>query len=234
MAIQSVEQLKNLASPNQLCLITYLAGSNLGKKCPTMMLKRRNCVGFWLVVQRLDMQDQGRRYWLTSFQNRHPHLSLRAPSRFAYARAVANDPDVFEAYFDLLEETLSQNNLLDKPNSICDESGFSLDPKIGKLVGLKRVKEFNVITFGDKSQLFVDLGTLIPPFIIFDVKAGEMSGTLCMAFLQKDGLILNYLKSGSHIISCCMSHQFDLCYYCLMDTRPIISPVWFRRQLKMG
>ena len=55
-----------------------------------------------------------------------------------YARAVANDPEVFVAYFDLLEETLSQNNLLDdKPNSIfnCDESGFSLDPKTGNLLG---------------------------------------------------------------------------------------------------
>ena len=130
--------------------------------------------------------------WWTSFRNRHPHLSLRAPSRFAYARAVANDPDIFEAYFDLLEETLSQNNLLDNPNSIfnCDESGFSLDPKTGKLVGLKGIKEFNVITSGDKSQLTVlacvcASGYPIPPFIIFDRKrlkpehtVGEISGTL--------------------------------------------------------
>ena len=95
--------------------------------------------------------------WWTAFQNRHLHLSLQAPSRFAYARAVANDPEVFEAYFDLLEETLSQNNLLDKPNSIfnCDESGFSLDPKTGTCWVKGGVKEFNVITYGDKSQLTV-------------------------------------------------------------------------------
>ena len=37
---------------------------------------------------------------------RHPQLTLRAPEKLAYVRAVMGNKEVIGAYFDLLEETL--------------------------------------------------------------------------------------------------------------------------------
>ena len=130
--------------------------------------------------------------WWNSFKKRHPQLTLRTASRLAYSRAVANDPEVIENYFDLLEETLRQNGILDQPTQLfnCDESGFSMDHKPGKLIGLKKERFLNMTTSGEKAQLTVlacvcAAGYAIPPMIIFDRKrlkpeftVGEIPGTL--------------------------------------------------------
>ena len=109
----------------------------------------------------------------------------------AYARAVAQDPEIISAYYDL-EETLIRNNLMDKPGEIfnCDESGFQLDHKPGKVIGLKGQKSLNLSTSGDKVQVTVlacvsATGYVMPPMVIFDQKQlkaeltqGEIPGTL--------------------------------------------------------
>ena len=129
--------------------------------------------------------------WWTSFCKWHPQLTLRSASRLAYRRAVAQDPEIFQQYFDLLEETLKQNGLFDEAARIfnCDESGFPLDYKPGKVVSAKGLKALNVATSGDKSQLTVlacasASGYAMPPLIIFDRKRlkpdhtqGELLGT---------------------------------------------------------
>ena len=51
--------------------------------------------------------------WWGSFVKRHPKLQLRYGSKLAYRRAIAANPDVINRYFDLLEETLKSNNLLE-------------------------------------------------------------------------------------------------------------------------
>ena len=131
-------------------------------------------------------------WWWNSFKKRHPQLTLRTASRLAYSRAVTNDPEVIENYFDLLEETLRQNGILDQPTQLfnCDESGFSMDHKPGKLIGLKKERFLNMTTSGEKAQLTVlacvcAAGYAIPPMIIFDRKrlkpeftVGEIPGTL--------------------------------------------------------
>ena len=70
----------------------------------------------------------------------------------------------------------------------CDESGFSMDHKPGKLIGLKKDRCLNMTTSGEKAQLTVlacvcAAGYAIPPLIIFDRQrmkheftAGEMPG----------------------------------------------------------
>ena len=130
--------------------------------------------------------------WWASFRKHHPKLTLRSASRLAYARAVAQDPEVINAYYDLLEETLIKNDLMDKPGQIfnCDESGFPLDHKPGKVIGLKGQKSLNLTTSGDKAQVTVlacvsATGYVMPPMVIFDWKRlkaeltqGEISGTL--------------------------------------------------------
>ena len=70
------------------------------------------------------------------------------------------------------------------------ESGFSMDHKPGKLIGLKADRCFNMTTSGNKTQLTVlacvsAAGYAIPPMIIFDrlrlqqeFTVGEIPGTL--------------------------------------------------------
>ncbi len=130
--------------------------------------------------------------WWNSFRKRHPKLTLRSASRLAYHRAIAQDPEIFRNYFDLLEETLTQNGLLDDPVRTfnCDESGFPLEHKPGKVISAKGTKSLNLATSGDKAQITVlacasASGYALPPLIIFDRKRlkpehtkGEVPGTI--------------------------------------------------------
>ena len=81
------------------------------------------------------------------------------------------------SYYDILEKTLRDNDLLDKPHMTynCDETGFSLDHKPSKIVGMKGVKHLNSTNSGNKAQLTVPAsvsasGYPLPPMIIFDRK----------------------------------------------------------------
>ena len=60
-------------------------------------------------------------------------------------------------YFDLLEVTLTENDILSCPSQIfnCDETGMPLDPKPIKAVVAKGTKHPSTITTGDKSQVTV-------------------------------------------------------------------------------
>ncbi len=46
------------------------------------------------------------------------------------------NPDIFQQYFDLLDETLATYELKDKPSQIynCDESGMPLEHKLPRVV----------------------------------------------------------------------------------------------------
>ena len=69
--------------------------------------------------------------WWDSFKRRHSHLSLRTASSLSIARTKASDPKCIQHYFDILEETLWENELNDAPERIynMDETGMALDPK---------------------------------------------------------------------------------------------------------
>ena len=62
---------------------------------------------------------------------RHPSLSLRTIDPLSRTRTNAIMKENMSAYFSLLEETLKENDLLDKPSFIfnMDESGMPLDHK---------------------------------------------------------------------------------------------------------
>ena len=54
--------------------------------------------------------------WWEGFYRRNPSIVLRAPAQMSLARAKASsDPEVFQHYFDLLESTLIEYNIGDKP-----------------------------------------------------------------------------------------------------------------------
>ena len=86
--------------------------------------------------------------WWERFRKRHPTLSLCQGESLAYKRDIATNRDVINKYFDLLEETISKNNLGDRPSCIfnCNESGMPLDFRPGKRIAKKGAK--HVLVYG--------------------------------------------------------------------------------------
>ena len=91
--------------------------------------------------------------WWKSFMKRYGTLTLRTAEPLAYARAVCSQPKILNHYCDLLEQTLLEHNLADKPNEVfnLDESGMSLDPCPPKIIAVKGIKHPTSITTGDKT-----------------------------------------------------------------------------------
>ena len=130
--------------------------------------------------------------WWERFRKRHPTLSLRQGESLAYKRAIATNRDVINKYFDLLEETISKNNLRDRPSCIfnCDESGMPLDFRPGKRIAKKGAKHVLVYGTGIKTQITIlacanAAGYAIPPLVVFKRKnlvkpllEGQVEGTM--------------------------------------------------------
>ena len=113
--------------------------------------------------------------WWQQFRERYLHITLRTPSPLVQPRAKAMSRDTMEKYFQLLKETMVENNLIDKPRLIfnCDESGMPLAPKSPKVVAKKGQKDPSQITSDTKTQVSIlacvsASGDCIPPFVIFN------------------------------------------------------------------
>ena len=85
--------------------------------------------------------------------------------------------DIISRYFDLLEETLIENNLIEKPCNIfnMDETGMPLDPIAPKVVAKRGTKHPVATTTGDKSRITVvsccsTAGYAMSPMVIFHQK----------------------------------------------------------------
>ena len=76
--------------------------------------------------------------WWKAFKQRHLYLTLRTVEKLSYACAVESDPVVIDRYYGLLEETLTENGLRDRPSQIfnCDETGLPLDHTPSSVVEL--------------------------------------------------------------------------------------------------
>ena len=69
--------------------------------------------------------------WWDSFRRRHPNLTLHTAAPVSYARVMGSDPSVISKCYDVLERTLADNDLINKPSQINEkgnatESHFSL------------------------------------------------------------------------------------------------------------
>ena len=123
---------------------------------------------------------------------RHPHLVLRTVEKISYARFVATDSVLLNEYFDLLEDTLTNNGIIDSPSQIfnCDETGMPLDNAPNLVVGIRGQKHPRAITSGNKRQITVlacanAAGYVLPPLVIFarkqlkvELTTGEVPGTM--------------------------------------------------------
>jgi hypothetical protein len=147
------------------------------------------------LVQEL-MRHKGRNVsvshgWWESFRKRHPNIALRTASPLSYARMVGSNPLILSRYFDLLEQTLQENELHDKPSQIfnLDETGMPLDPTPPHVIAGKGTKNPPAPASGDRSQITVlaccSARYALPPFVIFDrlslrpeLTDGEVPGTI--------------------------------------------------------
>ena len=105
---------------------------------------------------------------------------------------IGSDPKIIKKYFDLLEESLVNNDILDKPSQIfnLDETGMPLDPTPPRVVSGRGAKHPSAPASGDKLKITVmaccsAAGYAIPPFVIFDrltlkpeLTVGEVPGTI--------------------------------------------------------
>ena len=103
--------------------------------------------------------------WHDKFMKRQNYLSLRPA---ANDRMDAVTSQAIKHYFDLLEKTLKDNNLLNKPAQIynVDETGMAYEHRPPKVVTLKG-------TSGNKAQTMVvacvnAIGRAIPPYVIYN------------------------------------------------------------------
>ncbi len=131
------------------------------------------------------------RGWWRQFLKRLKDLSVRRGDNCAQVRMDAINSDTLKQYFDLLESTLKEHDLLHHPSQIynVDESGIPLDPKAPNIVSKRGVKKVSYRSAGKKGQITVvacgnAIGQVIPPMVIFDAKnlnhrwtADEIPGT---------------------------------------------------------
>ena len=129
--------------------------------------------------------------WFRRFMQRQPQLSLRKGDATANVRMDCLTKETMDKYFDLLQDTLVENNLMESPNRIynVDETGMPLNHCAPKIVTSRGHKKVRYKTSGNKSQITVigcvsAIGHAIPPFVIFDSKSlnmewrkGEIPGT---------------------------------------------------------
>lgn len=116
--------------------------------------------------------------WPHSFLRRNPQLSVRKSEGISKNRALGMTKAVVKEYFDLLEKTINETQLVGKPCHIfnMDESGLQLNNKPGEVIALKGSKCVSTITTGEKGDTisvvccFNGEGNYIPPYCMFKGK----------------------------------------------------------------
>ena len=136
-------------------------------------------------------QFRGEGWWI-GFKRRHLELSLRSADPLSMVRANTLTQETIDAYFDLLEDTLTDTCLTNKETLIynMDETGVPLDHKQLKRIAQRGTKKVHGRASGNKSQITVvacanAAGNTLPPMVIFkgerfnhEYSKGEVPGTL--------------------------------------------------------
>ena len=118
------------------------------------------------------------------------------------------DDESINEYFDILEDTLKKNHILNDPTVIynCNETGMLLNPKGLQFVTRRGAKDIQSVSGDTKVQITVlactsASGTALPPMVIFDRKTlnseltrGEIPETIYG--LSNKGWINRHLFTG--------------------------------------
>ena len=112
--------------------------------------------------------------WWESFCHRHTNVTLRTTAPLSLSRAKASDVGVMNKYFDMLQSTINEYDLTDKPCQWfnMDETGMPLSPKPLKMVASLGSKNPVSISAGTKAQVTIvgcvnAAGYCIPPMVIY-------------------------------------------------------------------
>ena len=130
--------------------------------------------------------------WWESFCKRHPNVTLKAAPSLSKAQVTASDPGSISRYFDILDETMEEYDIKDKPHVIfnMDETGMPFQPKLPKGVFARGEKHPSMVSSDNKGQLTVvgcvsAAGFCMPPMVILDRKTlppsfaeGKVPGTI--------------------------------------------------------
>lgn len=117
--------------------------------------------------------------WLAGFMKRHPRLTTRLPEQLKAARAKSSaNTTVLEKWFELVRETLVENDLINRPDRVynVDETGLPLDPKRMKVICMKNIDHlFRVIGGSGRDSITVNGcasadGRMLPPYVIYAAK----------------------------------------------------------------
>jgi hypothetical protein len=113
--------------------------------------------------------------WFRGLFKRHPDLTERAPERQEASRQRMSNENVMKQYFDLLESTMDDLGLKDKPDQVfnCDETGFGGKDKPRQKVIAERGHHAyqRQVTTTDRVTAHLCIcanGTILPTFIIFE------------------------------------------------------------------
>lgn len=114
--------------------------------------------------------------WWRGFKNRQK-LSIKKPQMVELGRKKAQDPFVIQNYFDVLDRTIKELNLENKPHNIwnLDESSFSHDPTKTKIVGARGIAATRTVSGPGRENTSVLIacsagGDKCPPLFIFKGK----------------------------------------------------------------
>ena len=140
-------------------------------------LTRRMVIAFaWAIALRFGKDSRFSEYgpskkWWSGFKARHPNLTLRKVDNLERCRAEALSVDVINNYFNLLENTLTQNGLLSKPRQVynCDETFLPLNENKDKVVALKNAKSVYSQSMVTMLCCVSASGSALPPMIIYPV-----------------------------------------------------------------
>lgn len=113
--------------------------------------------------------------WYKSFMKRNPALSLRKAEGISNARANGMSVTEVDNYFELLKNTLVENDLINKPGNIynMDESGLQLNNEPGQVVAIKGTKDVHVRKSTERGETVTVIaccnaeGTFLPAYCIF-------------------------------------------------------------------
>lgn len=113
--------------------------------------------------------------WLQSFLERNPELSVRQAEGLSLARARGMNRQDVNEFYKLLETTLTDYELLEKPSHIfnMDETGVQLLNKAGKVITNRGSKDVHLLTSKERGENVTVIaccsadGKFIPPVLIF-------------------------------------------------------------------
>lgn len=113
--------------------------------------------------------------WYKSFMKRNTDLCVRKSQGISNNRAEGMNKKEIKAYFELLQKTLTEDNLLCKPSNIynMDESGLSLTNEPGHVVAERGSKDVHVRKAKERGETVTVVaccnaeGSFLPPYCIF-------------------------------------------------------------------